>query len=203
MESDWTIQRYQKSCFLLERTIYLEHCVRFLFVQTFMASDAKRSEKTADDLTLETSCVFLFLLRQPAITSRAVDGYTATPYLPDIRKSKVGDRFQGWPGGSLFNSYYTDVLGRALLLSLDCSTLPLIRTLYWWVLSKGVSSTILKSLVWRDLGLNPGLPVHFRTLCSLGQLPDITNYLLFLENAKMQFLDSISWLFLPGGKTIE
>ena len=46
--------------------------------------------------------------------------------------------------GSLFNSYYTEVYGRALLLSLDCSTLPLIRTLYCWVLSKEVSSTILK-----------------------------------------------------------
>ena len=29
-----------------------------------------------------------------------------------------------WPEGSLFNSFYTEVLGRALLLSLDCSTLP-------------------------------------------------------------------------------
>ena len=29
---------------------------------------------------------------------------------------------QGRPEGSLFNSYYTEVLGRVLLLSLDCST---------------------------------------------------------------------------------
>ena len=34
----------------------------------------------------------------------------------------------------------------ALLLSLNCSTLPLIRTLYCWVLSKEVSSTIFKVL---------------------------------------------------------
>ena len=34
--------------------------------------------------------------------------------------------------------------GRAVLLSLDCSTLPLIYTLYRWVLSKDVSSTIFK-----------------------------------------------------------
>ena len=54
-----------------------------------------------------------------------------------------------------------------LLLSLDCSTLPLIRTLYCWVLSKEVSSTIFKSLVWRDLGLNPGLPDHWRTFIQL------------------------------------
>ena len=62
------------------------------------------------------------------------------------KSSKVGDCSQGRPEGSLFNSYYTDVLGRALLLSLDCSTLPLIRTIYRWVLSKEVSSTIFKGV---------------------------------------------------------
>ena len=40
-------------------------------------------------------------------------------------------------------------------------------TLYCWVLSKKVSSTILK--VWRDLELNPGLPNHLRTLYPLDQ----------------------------------
>ena len=34
------------------------------------------------------------------------------------------------------------MLGRTLLLSLDYSTLPMIRTLYCWVLSKEISSTI-------------------------------------------------------------
>ena len=47
------------------------------------------------------------------------------------------------------------------------STLPLIRTLYSWVLSKEVLSTILKSLVWRNLELNPGLPDHRQTLYPL------------------------------------
>ena len=46
-----------------------------------------------------------------------------------ICKSKVDDRCRWWLEGSLFNSYYTKVYGRALLLSLDCSTLPLILTL--------------------------------------------------------------------------
>ena len=45
------------------------------------------------------------------------------------KASKVGDLSRGWPEGSLLNSYYTEVLRRSLLLSLDCSTLPLIRTL--------------------------------------------------------------------------
>ena len=57
--------------------------------------------------------------------------------------SKVSDRCRGQPEGSLFNSFYTEVLER-LLLSLDCSTLPLIRTLYYWVLSNEVSGTIFK-----------------------------------------------------------
>ena len=65
--------------------------------------------------------------------------------------------------------YYTEVLGRALLLSLDCSTLSLICTLYCWVLTKEVSSTILNSLLWRDLGLNPGFQDHWWTLYPLGQ----------------------------------
>ena len=82
--------------------------------------------------------------------------------------SKVGDRSKGRPEGSLFNSYYTEMQGRAQLLSLYCSTLPLIRTLYCWVLRKEVSSAIW-SLVWHDLGLNPGLPDHWRTLYPLGQ----------------------------------
>ena len=43
--------------------------------------------------------------------------------------SKVGNLSRGWPEGSLLNSSYTKVYGRALLLSLDCFTLPLILTL--------------------------------------------------------------------------
>ena len=46
-----------------------------------------------------------------------------------VSKSKVGNHSQGWPEGSLFNSYYTKVKEKALQLSLDCSTLPLIHTL--------------------------------------------------------------------------
>ena len=37
------------------------------------------------------------------------------------KKSKVGDRSRRWPESSLFDSYYTKVQGRELLLSLDCS----------------------------------------------------------------------------------
>ena len=37
---------------------------------------------------------------------------------------KLADRSRGWPEGSLFNSYYNEVSGRALLISLNCSTYP-------------------------------------------------------------------------------
>ena len=42
--------------------------------------------------------------------------------------------------------------------SQDCSTLPLIHTLYYWVLSKEVSSTIFKDfgMIW--LGIEPRSP---------------------------------------------
>ena len=42
---------------------------------------------------------------------------------------------------------------------------PLVHTLYCWELSKDVSSTILKSLVWHDLGLDPGLLAHYPLYC--------------------------------------
>ena len=46
-----------------------------------------------------------------------------------IYKSKVDDLCRRWPEGSLFDCYYTKVYRIALLLSLDCSILPLILTL--------------------------------------------------------------------------
>ena len=48
--------------------------------------------------------------------------------------------------------------GRALLLFLDCSTLHLIRTLYCWVLSKEVSSTIFKVFGMTRPGIEPRSP---------------------------------------------
>ena len=88
-------------------------------------------------------------------------------YFSTVIESKVGDWSRGRPEGSLFNSYNTE--GRALLLSLDCSTLPSIRTLYCWVWTRRYQVPFWKSLVWRDLGLNPGLPDHWRTLFPLSQ----------------------------------
>ena len=67
----------------------------------------------------------------------------------------VGGRSRGRPEGSLSNSYSAEVYGRALLLSLDCSTLPSIRTLYCWVLNKEVSSTIFKVFGMMRPGIEP------------------------------------------------
>ena len=51
-------------------------------------------------------------------------------------KSKFSDLGQERPEGSLFNSNYTEVLKRVLLLFLDRSTSPLIHTLKYRVLIK-------------------------------------------------------------------
>ena len=59
-----------------------------------------------------------------------------------------------------FREFLHQNVGGALLLSLDCSALPLIRILLCWVLGKEASSTIFASLVWLDLGLNIGLLDH-------------------------------------------
>ena len=48
----------------------------------------------------------------------------------------VGDRSRGRPEGSFFNSYYIEM--GELLLSLNCSTLPLIRTVYCCVKQGGI-----------------------------------------------------------------
>ena len=72
-----------------------------------------------------------------------------------IPSCKVGDRSWRRPEGSLFNSYYNEVQGRALLLSLNCSTLPLICTLYCWELSKEASRTIFKVFGMTWPGIEP------------------------------------------------
>ena len=85
--------------------------------------------------------------------------YTTSAYIYKyIYRRKVGDHSWGWLEGSLFNSNFTEVYGRALLLFLDCSTLPLMRTIYCWVLSKEVSSTIFKVFGMTQPGIEPRSP---------------------------------------------
>ena len=72
--------------------------------------------------------------------------------------SKVGDLSRWWPEGFLFNGYNTDIWGRALLHSLDCPTLPLILTLWYWLLSKAVSSIIFWVFGMTQPGIEPRSP---------------------------------------------
>ena len=54
-------------------------------------------------------------------------------------------------------------VGEKQFISMYCPTLPLIRTLKFWVLIKAASSTIFFGLWYDDLWFNPGLPGHWRT----------------------------------------
>ena len=109
----------------------------------------------------------------------------------NISKSKVGDCSRGWPEGSfsiattprcwegrysfpwiapLFLWYvsYIAVLDSSLInaMVLDSSLLNARRN----------QVPFLKFLVWRDLGLNPGLPDYWRTLYPLGQWAVLSKY---------------------------
>ena len=90
--------------------------------------------------------------------------------------SKVGDRSRGQLEGPLFNSYYTKMSGRTLLLSLDSSTLPLIRTLYCWVLSKVVSITIFWVFAMTRPGIEPRSP---RPLANTLPISPMSRYQLY------------------------
>ena len=95
-----------------------------------------------------------------------------------------------------FNSYYTNVLGRVLLLSLDCSNLPLMLTLYCWVLSKEVSRTILKVFGMTRPGTEPRSP---RPLA--GALPTRSNQRLWKLNVippgltlnNKRYISTVKW----------
>ena len=69
-----------------------------------------------------------------------------------------GDCCRRWSEGSFFISYYTKVLGRMLLFSLDCSTLSWIHTLLFWALSKAASSTIFWVFGITRPGIEPWSP---------------------------------------------
>ena len=57
--------------------------------------------------------IFLYLLcLYLPISSMLISSYIFYAF----KKSKAGDHCRGWPEGSLFDSYYTMVMGRALLL---------------------------------------------------------------------------------------
>ena len=112
--------------------------------------------------------------------------------------SKVGDCSRGWPEGSIFNSYYTEMEGRALLLSLDCSILPLIRTLYYWVLGKEVSSTIFRVFGMIRTGIEPrslgplANTLPMRPMSQLWYISTAVAVVSWFHSASTDFSDSLS-----------
>ena len=66
----------------------------------------------------------------------------ASTDIPDPFSPLLPECCRGQPEGSLFNSYYAEFSGRALLLSLNCSTYPWSLSLKYLVLSKEILRTI-------------------------------------------------------------
>ena len=99
------------------------------------------------------------------------------------------ERSRVWPEGSLYNSYYTEVYGRVLLLSLDCSTLPLIRTLYCWVLNEEVPSTIFKIFGITRPGIKPRFPGPLAN--TLPTRPKTPNKKYFKDNIDISALNDV------------
>ena len=75
-----------------------------------------------------------------------------------ISKNKDSDLSRVWPEGFVFNSYHTELLWRVLFHFLECSILPLILTLYNWVLSKVASSTIFLDFSMTRCWIEPRFP---------------------------------------------
>ena len=67
---------------------------------------------------------------------------------------------------------------KALLFFLDCSTLPLIRTLYYRVLSKDVSSTILNVFGMTSPGIEPMFPGPLANTLPIRNL----RYVIYYDN---------------------
>ena len=87
-----------------------------------------------------------------------------------VSKVKLSPFSRGRPEGSLFNSYYT-YYSRGGRYSF-----PWIAPLYPWYIpyiaecrARRYQVPFFESLVWLDLGLNPGLLGHWRKLYPLGQ----------------------------------
>ena len=112
-----------------------------------------------------TGCPTLFML----LVNIAYKEWTMRGTLHKIRKdheiitlinkvSKVGDRSRGRFKAPFSIATTPRCRGGRYSPSLDCSTLSLIRTLYCWMLSKEVSSTIFKVFGMTRPGIEPWSP---------------------------------------------
>ena len=122
--------------------------------------------------------------------------------VPNPFYSKVGDLSRGWPGGSFFNSYNTEVKRRVLLHSLDWSTLPLIHILWYWVLSTAVSGTIFWVFGIIQSEIEPLSPRPLVNILLIRPMPWISKHILlitFLNEPKLIFcrqLNGFTYFYL-------
>ena len=87
-----------------------------------------------------------------------------------MSKVKLATLVEGDPKAPFFNRYNTELLGKALLHSLDHSTLHLRLTLQCWVLSKAASSTIFWVFRRTRPGIEPRSPGPLANTLLFGQL---------------------------------
>ena len=96
----------------------------------------------------------------------------------DKVKSKLATLVEGDPKAPFSIATKTEMYGRALLLSLDCSILPLILTLYYWMLSKATSSTIFWVFGMTWPGIEPRSPRPWVNILLMRQMTwlDCSNF---------------------------
>ena len=83
--------------------------------------------------------------------------------------SKFGDLSPGWPEGSLFSSYYTEMYGRVLLLSLDSFTLPLPYNAKWYARQHQLTFFLVFGMT-RPEPRSPGPLVNTQLIRPMAQL---------------------------------
>ena len=138
-------------------------------------SESHHINNEIEFLITNLRCAFTFQIL-PSIVENRKDKCKYT-------KVNLSPLSQGQLEGSLFNSYYTEVLRRALLLSLDWSTLPLICTLYCWVLSKEVSSTIFNVFGMTQPRIEPRSPGLLNTIHLANEPVRKHKWILFKEKS--------------------
>ena len=159
---------------------YFCSLARYIFFYFYSVSAGIEKSKIFFFLLL-ISLLFWSELGNPFV-SHKLCGFYVSQFLRQILAlgtyHLVGNSNRGRPEGFLFNRYYTKVSGRALHLSLDCSTLPLIRTLYCWALSKEVSSTIFRVFGMTRLGIEPRSPTKKISFSSMVKIHYFVEFLV-------------------------
>ena len=105
--------------------------------------------RSVDVVSLQTSIFDVVTLQPPIWRHIITNVYLRTVNLAIVVEGSLFN-------SSLFNSY--GCVGERGTPFPDCPTLLLKRTLFWWVLSKKVSSTIFKVFCMKRPGIEPRYP---------------------------------------------